>query len=217
MPQSCSEVNTSASTSGAGKRFLHVYPPHCVGRQTPSEDGGGEQISVSLASPTSEQGCVLHEASRALKPLFSNSASEEGRKSDVTPVCFQTSSPPKHTNTHKHYLQSNDFHDGSNCSLLSHYWDVLRPYRALKHPIRAVFVFVTSNSECQGGNGARWMFVFPSKVYSYYVNLVQRTKLIYFSFAITWASRAEQALVFVSCRGVCWEKSEAISWMCERQ
>lgn len=100
MPQSCSEVNTSASTSGAGKRFLHVYHPHCVGRQTPNEDGGGEQISVSFASPTSEQGCILHEASRALKPLFSNSASAEGRKSDVTPVCVQTSSPPKHTNTH---------------------------------------------------------------------------------------------------------------------
>lgn len=99
MPQNCSEVNTSAATSGAGKRFLHVYHPPCVGRLTPSEDGGGEQISVSFASPTSKQGCVLHEALRALKPLFSNSASAEGRKSDVTPVCFQTSSPPKHTNT----------------------------------------------------------------------------------------------------------------------
>lgn len=100
MPQSCLGVNTSASTSGAGKWLLHVYHSHCVGRQTPSEDSGGEHISVSFASPTSEQGCVLHEASRALKPLFSNSASAEGRKSDVTPVCFQTSSPPKHTNTH---------------------------------------------------------------------------------------------------------------------
>lgn len=150
--------------------------------------------------------------------LFSNSASAEGRKSDVTPVCFQTSSPRKHTNTQINIT----------CSLMTsmtvqiaHYYHTIAALQSTKTSNKSCFCFCNrprcSNSEHQGGNSARWMFVFPSKVYSYYANLVQRTKLIYFSFAITWASRAEQALVFVPCRGVCWEKSEAISWMCERQ
>lgn len=42
------------------------------------------------------------------------------------------------------------------------------------------------------------MFVLTSTVDSHSANQMQRTKLIYLS-AITWASRAEQALVFVSC------------------
>lgn len=109
MPPSRSEVNTLATTSGAGKHFFffRVYHPHCLGMQTliPPEDSGGHYPDKKIkyennweykclrhfSSPTSKQTCILCEPSRALKALSSNSASEERRKSDVTPVCFQTS------------------------------------------------------------------------------------------------------------------------------
>lgn len=108
---------------------------------------------VSFSRPTSKQTRVLCEPSRALKAFLSNFASV-GRRKSVSAIrqsAFRRQTP-KHKHTFKHYLQYNYFHDSSDSSILSHNWDVKRPHRVLKQPIKTVLVFITSKSEHQGGS-----------------------------------------------------------------
>lgn len=127
----------------------------------PPEDSGGHYPDKKIkcennweykclrhfSSPTSKQTCILCEPSRALKALSSNSASEERRKSDVTPVCFQTSN-----------LQDTNTCASTICTIITfmtvqiaHYYHTIEMWSGLTEALNTGVILLL-NSERRGGS-----------------------------------------------------------------
>lgn len=173
MPQSRSEVNTLATTSGAGKHFFTVFTiliasvcKHWFLQRTV----GGEQIfkhnpdkKVKYEN-NCEYKCLCHSAAQHLNRHTSYVNHQEHSKLSLLilvlwrggnlmsrPPAFRRQTSKTQTHVQALYLHYNYFHNSSDCSLLSHYSDVKRPNRALKQPIHTVVILMLY-SEHRGGS-----------------------------------------------------------------